>query len=168
MAGGMHDAEGALTELDVIAVLEQGIEDRAGRVHVLGVEHRAKGFLDLGDPGTDPDLRAGPVSDIVCRGQVIGMGMGVENPAQADVVGFKTGQEGLDPVGREPGGVGVIVENGVNQDRLGAAGIGDEVGHGLRSVVEEGRDVDHGGSPPDNIFVLTKLASTNIRILCHR
>ena len=58
------------------------VERGSVRRHVIGLEARDEGLLDLGDVGADDDLRAGLAANVVGGGQMVGVGVGLQHMAK--------------------------------------------------------------------------------------
>ena len=142
-AGHLDHAAVQLTEFDDIALAKQVIELRSVCVGArLQVEDAFEHLLHPRDVATDGDLPAELRSQVrLCR-QVIGMGMGLQNPRHVQIVGAHPIE---DPVGRcvaRATGLQVVIEyridDGAEAARTAVNGIGHGPGAGIEQAVDFG------------------------------
>ena len=109
-----------------------------GHEIMLEMKELAEGVLHRADVRTDRDLPAGLAFEVLGRRQVIGMGMGLEDPVEVQIMVAQIGEH---PIGRAGAGAPRakgVVENRVD-DRSPVAGmVPDHIRHGGGARIEEG------------------------------
>jgi hypothetical protein len=153
--GGQHfDAQAA--RLDHVAVLQQGIE-RSGDGGIAGrdAEHAAEMRLHLADAGADQHRGRGPRAQERGRTQVVGMGVGLEDPVHVQRSRADAIQQRACTCAGHPPGPGVVVQHRVDHHRIASAaghvapGAGVDVEEGLDVQAVVAHDPSHsGGSSP--------------------
>ena len=146
-------------DAELLAVRKQVVELAAvGQETALQVEQFLEHRLHLADMPADGNAPAQLLLDVARAGQVVGMGMGLEDPVElqalaADVVDH--------PVGRSrgrPPRLEIVVQHRIDHRGAGARGIRHHIGHGEGFRVEKGFDVrGHGVLPPAGIIYLQTL-----------
>ena len=82
--------------------------------------------------------------DIVSRAQMIRIGVGLQDPGHLQRLRRRRGQHLVGPCGRNLAAAVVVVKHGVDHGRLPRHGIGHQIGHGVRGLVEESLDLSSG------------------------
>jgi hypothetical protein len=123
---------------------------RVGR----GAEQGQEGFLNFGDVGADAELRAGAAAQVVGAGKMVGMGVGVEDPVDPQVLRRRRLDHGVRRGRAETAGIRVEIQHRIN-DRGGPGGrVPDKIGHRIGGGVEEGLEVRHGAAPFNVVTVI--------------
>jgi len=101
-------------------------------------------LLDDGDAFANSDERVGVgLLEELGGGEVVCVGVGLENVMKGEVVVFDKGEDFTSGLGPDVGGGGVVVEDRVDDDRVEGAGIVNNVGEGVGTGIKE--RVDGGG-----------------------
>jgi len=146
VAGHVQGRDRQATDLEALAVGQQAVELAAvGQEAALEVEDAAEHLLHRADVRADGDLPAQVVADVLRAREVVGMGVGFQDPLHLPALGAHVVD---DAVGRGAGqraGFGLEIQHRVDHRDLAAGGVGQHIAHRAGDVVVEGFDV-HGVS----------------------
>jgi hypothetical protein len=147
----MHHFARKPADLETLAILEQVIELASLPRHVLEIEHGPEDLLHLSDVLADADLGLRLCLDIGRGREMIGMGMGLEHPDDADTLRLRLGQNSPGRISRSLSRTMVIVEHRVDHGARFRVGVGNEIAHRIGGLIEKGfygRPIDHLGLTP--------------------
>ncbi len=117
---------------------KQAVELRTVKLELrLKVVDIAKHPLDLGDGRTDADLPAQLALEVSAGRQVVGMGVGLQQPLHLQAFSLDESGDSVGTGGADAPGGGIVVQHRVDDGAfLGARGM-HHVAHGRRRRVEE-------------------------------
>ena len=95
-----------------------------------GIEDAGEHFLDVGDMRADCGLAAERLLEIGRGGQVIGMGVGFQNPVDGQLLLADIGNDGIRRFGGGAARLGVEVQDRIDNRAVVAAWFADDVGDG--------------------------------------
>jgi hypothetical protein len=129
--------------VDGLVVLEERVKLAAVGGEVLGeVKDGLEGLLDDLDALADGDLGGGvALLDVLRAGEVVGVGVGLEDVVEVEVLVVEEGDDGVGGLAPELGAGGLVVHDGVDDDGVSGLGVIDDVGEGEGAGVVEGLDV---------------------------
>ena len=99
MAGGFDDADFPFTQREHVTLVQQSVELAAVGGHVVKIENFRERLLHVTNAASAGDFRPGPVAQIVGRGQVVGVGMGLQHPFDLTCRTLGSGQHFIDKRG---------------------------------------------------------------------
>jgi len=142
VAGRMDDKHLHIADPVGIALREQGVELRSVALKLCAlVEYLAEDVLHDQDVAADADLAAQFLLDIGRAGQVVGMGVGLDDPLQLQAVLFDMPDDLVGTViGDAPGGI-VDVHHAVDHGAGIAVGIFHDIADGVGIFVEKRGDL---------------------------
>ena len=120
------------------AVGKEVIEFVAINAEISGVEHRTEDLLNIPDVFADAHLRAGLDLDVWRIGEMVGMGMGFEQPYDLQAIFFCSLRDSIGRCRRRFPALMVVVEDRTDDSGLLRFRIGNEVAHGVCRLSEEG------------------------------
>ena len=148
MAGDVQHRDREITDGEARAIGEELVEIGAVAVEIAAdVEGCPEGFLHGDDVLADGDLAAKACLQIGRGREVIGVGVGFEQPIHLQIMRRDMGDYGI---GRGGGGAargGIVVEHAVDDGGAAGEGIVDDIGHGVGGRVEKGLDYRAGAGP---------------------
>ena len=95
----------------------------------LQVEDSLEYVLNVGDVVADGRLAAKGLLEVGRRAQVIGVGVGFQDPGHVQAVGIDVGDDPVGRVGPGAARLGVVVQHGVNDGACRPWPLVDHVGH---------------------------------------
>ena len=140
MAGRVHDLEFQSAKPEFLAIGEQMVELHAGARHVGRIEQIAEHFLHFADVRADADLRAGLGLQVGCGREMVGMGVGLEDPFDRQPVCVGGLQHGLGGFVRGLPRLVVEIHHRIDDGRLFRRRIAHQVADGVGRLVEKGPD----------------------------
>ena len=130
MAGHEHHLAGQVAQRNGLTFLKEVVELRAVVLEArLQVEHVLEYALHLGDVGTNADLSTELASQVGCGREVVGVGMGLQNPLRLQAVGAHVVDHlvGTSVVGTAR--LRVVVEHRIDDRAVAARAAVNDVGH---------------------------------------
>ena len=140
MAGHIEHLDLQIANLEMLAFNEEMIEIAAVGLQIRSVEDRAEDALDIADMFANADLRARLRLDIGGAGEVVRMGVGLQNPFDLIARLSRRLQHGAHRARVHRGDRVIIVEDRIDDRRLARRRIGHEVADRVGGLIEEAPD----------------------------
>ncbi len=127
-----------VADCEAVALGEEPVELRAAAGHLVAeIVDVLPLVLDLGDVLADTDRRTDLVLDVAGRREVIGMGVGLEQPLDLEPLRLDMGEDGIRGISGHRARGGVVVEHRVDDRAFAAARRAYHIGDRVGGLVEE-------------------------------
>ena len=103
----------------------------------LQIENRIEDFLHFIYVRADPDARASLRFQILRSGQMVGMGMGLEDPFHSDLFFGHLFEKGVGARRRQFARAWIVVEDRIDDGSVVRHRINDQIGSGVCGLVKE-------------------------------
>ena len=141
----VHDLDLERAERETLTIGKQVVELAAVAAQIGRVEYGPKDLLHVADMLADADLGPGLELDIGRAGEVVGMGMRLENPVEGEAVLLGRLEDHVGRLGRGLAARVIVVEHRVDHRGALRLGIRHEIAHRVGGLVEEGLDRGRSG-----------------------
>jgi hypothetical protein len=144
--GGRDRGDGEAAGVQLLVGGDQAVELAAVAADLVAEpEHALEDALDIDDTGADRDQRPREfVAQQLRAGEVVGVGVGLEDVMQPQLSGAHEGDHGRERLGEHLRADRLIVEDRVDHHRVAGRRVIDDVGEAGGARVEECLDL-HGG-----------------------